>query len=193
VQRACAKDRAPLHLVQTFNNKDPEELIFRVQGILSRVDLPPFISRYVLDFAIIFLASPSLRDIEVRKRWHLRQRVQLTGFGSPQFDNTVTQSLMNIASVFETFFDSETTLQPWLTDAYHDFVALDIENRYFSSKSFYGHQSIPFRQEVDPQGILTDMVDKDMVHTEENEVAYFKWVDGTTGDKSRYASVPLTL
>lgn len=71
----------------------------------------------------------------------------------------------------------ERLLERWQPTLYGGHLALDMSNRYFSSRRLNGSATpIPFEEMVDPEGILADMARDNLVHCDENDVMYCKLV-----------------
>ncbi|KIM90321.1 hypothetical protein PILCRDRAFT_31490, partial [Piloderma croceum F 1598] len=149
---------------------NPEEVVMRVQGIISLKDLPPLTNKPRL--------VPSQTSI------HLRQAVTLTGLGTEKFEQSV-DAFIQIHTMFSRIF-KDGILDPWLLSAFGDHNAVDISNRYFTSR----HQNptavqLSFHELVDPDRILVNMAVGDLVHSEENDVQFFELVskDGDTPER----------
>ncbi|KAK2465448.1 hypothetical protein APHAL10511_002520 [Amanita phalloides] len=115
------------------------EVVAHIQGVLWRHDLPPFTNASI---------SPNRAKF-------LRQSVSLTGLGNPTFD----AALRGILDVL-TFFSGQVprdTLQGSLEFCpFGRYGSVDMANRYFTSvKDAVGEMNLPFRRDVDPQGILS--------------------------------------
>ena len=109
---------------------------------------------------------------------YLRQRVVLTGLGSPTF----ASALKAAAEVYGCFNRQflESVLDSWTSsdEESFGFPCLDISNRYFTpAKEAVNGQEIAFPKGVDPRGILHGMMVGDgncsYVYTEDNLVQYF--------------------
>jgi hypothetical protein len=80
----------------------------------------------------------------------------------------------------------ERSLERWQPTLYGGHLALDMSNRYFSSRRLNGSATpTPFQETVDPEGILADMARDDLVHCDENNVMYCKLVSGGDGEEER--------
>jgi hypothetical protein len=124
------------------------------------------------------LAHIVYRDSQ--KNIHLRQAVSLTGLGTEKFERSI-DAIIHIHTLFSRTF-KDGLLDPWLLSAFKDHNAIDISNRYFTSRRQSPNAvQLPFHNLVDPDRILEGMVDGDIVHSEENDVQYFE-LDTKNGD-----------
>ncbi|KIM84094.1 hypothetical protein PILCRDRAFT_68465, partial [Piloderma croceum F 1598] len=138
---------------------NPEEIMMRVQGIISLKDLPPLTNKP--------------RSVQLWTNIHLRQAVSLTGLGTEKFEQSI-DAIIHIHTIFSRTF-KDGLLDPWLLSAFKDHNAIDISNRYFTShRQSPNTVQLPFHKLVDPDRILEGMVDRDIVHSEENDVQYFE-------------------
>ncbi len=78
----------------------------------------------------------------------------------------------------------EGTLKPWTPSNFQGADALECTNRYFRRiADMEGDSSIPLSRDINPKGILAEMVRPDLAHTEENSVQYFR--SSVLGDGKR--------
>lgn len=58
---------------------------------------------------------------------------------------------------------------------------IDLSNRYFTPVADKSPEqpAVAFSKEVDPRGLLSSSLGSSLVHTEDNEVLYFEFVDGS--------------
>jgi hypothetical protein len=65
-----------------------------------------------------------------------------------------------------------------------DRAVLSASNRYFTHKRDVGQTTqVTFGDGVDPNGVLKKMARTDYIHTDENEVKYYKLILGSDGTK----------
>ena len=101
-----------------------------------------------------------------------RQYVQLTGLGSPQFDNgiCVLQDLLELMSK-ET--DSPADTAPMEIGASSGHAALTFSNRLVTSCNELGMDEEATLDDVlDPMGVLAGLMSEDYVYSTENVVKY---------------------
>lgn len=66
-------------------------------------------------------------------------------------------------------------MEHWSSPSFQIYHALEFSNTYFSTKNqFNEHRSSPFSNAVDPDKALSNAIDQNHIHTEENEVKYFE-------------------
>ncbi|KAK0432413.1 hypothetical protein EV421DRAFT_1910923 [Armillaria borealis] len=145
-------------LVKKQGEEDMEELVFTCNGVIADADLPPVIR------------SPSAaRDKVVT----MAQSITVTGLGCHTFDDTIAM-LQEIRLTVEREFKSG-MLDKWNPTTYRGFPAFTLSNRYFrTQRDGSQHEEVTFSKDVDPVGILQRLARNDLIHTEENEVQYFK-------------------
>ncbi|KAK7033949.1 hypothetical protein VNI00_012576 [Paramarasmius palmivorus] len=141
-------------LVSSIN--EPEEVVFKLQGIIIASELPPFVK------------APGRRTIT----GVLRQGVTLTGFGIPEFDNAVSG-----IKIGDLLLKRNVPIQGLETlnciGEFHGSQTLHISNRYFTPRRIAGGEAaVEISQEVDPHGILRRTPQQDFIHTRENVVEY---------------------
>jgi hypothetical protein len=119
----------------------------------------------------------------LRECKYRRQSIILTGFGAERFQ-TCVNAFQTIFSIFgRTLQDN--TIQEWIPTLFDGHVAIDMGNRFFTDRrNQANHEIVPFKQSVDPDGILERAMGTDFVHLRENEVEYFKCVDDVRGKKT---------
>ncbi|KAK7038913.1 hypothetical protein VNI00_006156 [Paramarasmius palmivorus] len=138
------------------NANEPEEFVFKMQGILVVSELPPF-TKYLGRKSNI--AS-------------LRQGVTLTGLGIPEFDKAV--SGIKIGDLL-----LKRNLPPQGTETLHcigefrGVQTVTISNRYFTPQQHAkGEPAVEIPTEIDPHGTLRRVSRLEYVHTQENTVEY---------------------
>lgn len=144
------------------NESEREEAVFTLQGVIIMKDLPPVTDK------------PKLLTNDRYK--YLRQSLTLTGFGSPTFNNAVSAA-QTIHRLFDRNF-AESEMEPWTIATAGEQLSFDMTNRYFTpTKDTPLMQHVPFKNDVDPLGILEGMAQAGYTHGEENEVGYYKRYD----------------
>ncbi|KAK7019415.1 hypothetical protein VNI00_018070 [Paramarasmius palmivorus] len=141
----------------------PEELVFTIHGIIMLCDLPP-------------VTRPYGRFVSVKA---LQQRILLTGLNTPSFADAL-EGLAVMDNVLRLNV-REDSVKP-LASVVDGFTALDISNRYFTSRRFAQEDDhLPFSSDVDPNGILEGLRGHSMVHTSDNVVEYYHRVETNSG------------
>ncbi|KAI0083770.1 hypothetical protein BDY19DRAFT_899792, partial [Irpex rosettiformis] len=145
-----------------------EEVVFRVQGYITRVNLPPITREEQLT------KNPSTA----------KQSLILTGLGCKEFDNSV-RAVIEIHSKFASHLPVN-SLQPWKPIVDNEQLCLEFANRYFTADYLASkYQTVSLNSMIDPIGLLTAQTKGDR-HTEDNEVLYFEKI--TNDDGARYVS-----
>ncbi|KAK7019817.1 hypothetical protein VNI00_017906 [Paramarasmius palmivorus] len=105
----------------------------------------------------------------------LQQRVLLTGLNTSTFTDALEGlAIMNNVLRLNVRDDNPKPLAV-VVDG---FTALDISNRYFTSRRFAQEdEHIPFSTDIDPNGILEGLRGHSMVHTSDNVVEYYQRVE----------------
>ncbi|KAF7972076.1 hypothetical protein HWV62_19153 [Athelia sp. TMB] len=135
------------------------EAVLRVQGALCYTALPPIRS-----------GNPLPDRGEAR---YMKQNVRLTGLGNDNFTSAIA-GLANIA-IFMGENMERGDIESWKTERFRTWQALDISNRFFVMQNGEGDMSsVPFADGVDPDGVLATMAGEKWVHTEDNQVQYFR-------------------
>ncbi|KDR84705.1 hypothetical protein GALMADRAFT_53198, partial [Galerina marginata CBS 339.88] len=150
-------------LIRSLSNEDAEEVVLRVQGVLSQKSLPP-------------ISQPF--NIEPKQRHFMRQSVTLTGLGSTLFSQAI-QNAQDIHQIFSRTFP-QGALEDWNSALFEGHPAIDMNNRFFTlRKQAITDEILPFSNEVDPHGILAAAmgIDDQFVHTTENEVEYYELIN----------------
>jgi hypothetical protein len=114
-----------------------------------------------------------LLNREHRQRKYLKQSIMLTGLGGHSFAQCI-DNIYAIQDMFAPEFPQD-ALEDWTPSRCGEFDAVDISNRYFTSRyDMNGEAPIPFQSNVDPDRILTNALSNDFVHLQDNEVEYYE-------------------
>ncbi|SJK96893.1 uncharacterized protein ARMOST_00141 [Armillaria ostoyae] len=143
------------HMVETDNENQLEEMVFMLQGIIAKKDLP------------------LVNDIPLRDNYgFLQQNVQLMGLGCQAFKDTA-DTILKAQLVFERQFP-EDMFQKWTPDNTDDNISIDTSNRYLESRRAHPQEEALFKKRVNLKGILTAACAKrNLIHTEDNKVRFF--------------------
>ncbi|GLB39707.1 hypothetical protein LshimejAT787_0702170 [Lyophyllum shimeji] len=144
-----------------------EEVVFLVQGSVVEKDLPPILSK---------------PRMPVEKYKYLRQYIKISGLGTPTFEAAL-QSTGEIYGQFDRNFP-DGALEGWSAANSQGTGGdvLEASNRYMVQRRDASGSDIPFGELVDPKKILEGMArDSQQVHTDDNEVLYFKRRTGDDG------------
>ncbi|KDR64926.1 hypothetical protein GALMADRAFT_149157 [Galerina marginata CBS 339.88] len=147
-------------LIRNPTTQDAEEVVLRIQGVLSQKSLPPISQTF---------------NIEPKQRHFMRQSATLSGLGSALFNQAI-QNAQDIHQMFSRTFP-QGALEDWNPAMFEGHPAIDMNNRFFTlRKQAIMDEIIPFSNEVDPHGILAAAMgaDDQFVHTTENEVEYYE-------------------
>ncbi|KAK7037559.1 hypothetical protein VNI00_011051 [Paramarasmius palmivorus] len=138
------------------NLEEPEELVFKIQGVASFIDLPPF-TKY-----------PGKRA----RAGFLRQGLTITGFGSGEFQKAV-DGIKIVDHVLKRNVPVPDAEPLACFGEIDGATTLHISNRFFSPRRLVeGEAAVNFAQDVDPYDILRKLAGSDFVHTKENVVTY---------------------
>ena len=175
----------PTYLMFTIPDNDiseRQEVVLAIHGIITKKDLPPFITRFVKRpervwiFNILIRSSPD-KD----KRPFMKQGIQITGINTPLFD-TCIQNLQHLNQILARQLP-EGTIEPFTPGSFLNYSTIDIGTRYFTSRDENPlGLTIPFDRLVDPKGFLTSMNDSNYFHGDDNRVLYYML---SCGDKQR--------
>jgi hypothetical protein len=106
----------------------------------------------------------------------------LTGFSDENLQECV-RAIQIIFNLFEEILPNS-ALEAWTPTIFDGHIAIAMSNRFFTDRrNQANHEIVPFKQSVDPDGILDRAMGSDFVHVRENEVEYFKFVDDKTSGK----------
>lgn len=119
---------------------------------------------------------------------YLKQAISLTGLGTSKFEDTV-EGLTKIFDLYSHSFE-ENQLNVWTTTEFSGHSAIDMATRYFTPiQDAPDKASVPFKNNVDPAGLLTRLMGNTFIHGSDNEVLFFRKKE--TGDgKQMYVSHP---
>ncbi|THU92643.1 hypothetical protein K435DRAFT_671786, partial [Dendrothele bispora CBS 962.96] len=120
---------------------------------------------------------------------YLRQHVGITGLGLAYMTHAV-ENLHQIFASFQRTLNQE-ELTPWTSDnSYQPFEGVTANCRYFTAGTNAStRQSIPFQKDIDPEGVLRQMLQDGIVHKEENAVLYMKASKSSPNLKWRYSNI----
>jgi hypothetical protein len=105
----------------------------------------------------------------------LRQGVMITGLDTPKFQG-ILAGITAIYSMFSKEMQSD-NLQIWMPGRFRSWSTISTFNSYFSPGHISGGDDVvPFRPEVDPEGILARIDQSHFRHTADNDVGYFQRV-----------------
>lgn len=103
---------------------------------------------------------------------HLRQVVTISGLGAMLFKEAV-KGVQIVDDNFRRYVGSMQIDNTTIVTTFRGFNAIDISNRYFTSKALARHKTgHPIGQHIDPRGILNKVAENGYVHTTENMVEY---------------------
>ncbi len=108
----------------------------------------------------------------------------LSGLNTEAF-NDVIATIYSLQTLLAAHIPSQ-SLSPWSPSLFQEYPSIDLSNRYFSRKRDSLEPSIPFALGVDPQGLLSHLLQDDLVHTSDNEVQYYQRLAGDSPDEWRY-------
>ncbi|KAF8333312.1 hypothetical protein F5887DRAFT_1080341 [Amanita rubescens] len=162
------------HLIhKTDPNASEEEVVFNIQGVIHRIDLPPFMEE-------ISASSKQLR--------YIRQSVALTGLGTEQFGLAI-KSLTDIYAFFSRFVPIDKLQPNNIVDRYGEHASIECYNRYFSMrKDLPDSKPVPFGKDIDPKGILTRVAGTTYIHADINVVRYYERIESEGNLK--YKTIP---
>ncbi|KAK7019645.1 hypothetical protein VNI00_018030 [Paramarasmius palmivorus] len=154
------------HLTNASNDLEiGDEAVFTIQGIISQCDLPPVVRPYGKS------VSPK----------HLRQRVLLTGLNTATFSHAL-EGLARVDNILR--LNIRDDAPPRITALVQGYPALEITNRYFTSKRMASEEDhLSFANDIDPNGILEQLRGDSLVHTSDNAVQYFQRLTANGGQQ----------
>ncbi|KAJ7163727.1 hypothetical protein C8R46DRAFT_1036741 [Mycena filopes] len=146
------KTKTWILVVDDQANGDAMELVVRVQGIVTKLDL----------------THSKATQIKAIK---LSQYVQLAGPGLADFA-TAVQGVESVKALFSRYAGTSNTAPPEKNAAT---ATIGASCRYFTaSVDNPGAEIIPFAPSTDPLGLLAELQTDELFHTADNRVSYFK-------------------
>ncbi|KAK0244860.1 hypothetical protein EDD85DRAFT_785224 [Armillaria nabsnona] len=145
-------------LTQASKREEPEEVVFMVNRIICGLDLPLVYSlpKLIADKPLIML-----------------QKVTLTGMGASTFKDCMN-AMREVSMIAEWEF-KQGALEQWTPTSINGVKAMEITNRYFRrTREGDSEEPLTISKDVDPKGVLQQLMRLDLVHTEENVVHYFR-------------------
>ncbi|KAJ7132000.1 hypothetical protein C8R46DRAFT_1235775 [Mycena filopes] len=137
------------------STQDYCEVVFRIEGILASVDL---------------VATSNM--CEPKKAANLSQRIRLIGLNSAEFNDAIRQTKV-IQGFFERHFGSQ--VSTWNVGDELGDPFINISANYFTRANTEGTAvSIELGDGVDPFGILRKFKTSGLIHTDDNQVKYFR-------------------
>ncbi|KAK7037346.1 hypothetical protein VNI00_011096 [Paramarasmius palmivorus] len=133
----------------------PEELVFRLHGVLIGKELPP-------------VERAMSKNTKAK---HLRQSVTIAGLGDETFQEAL-QGLEVVESMFGRYVGTDKLQRHDLVRQFQQRPAMEIYNRYFTPATVARRGDEPvlaLGSEVDPKGFLAATAREEYVHTEENK------------------------
>ncbi|KAF9491822.1 hypothetical protein BDN71DRAFT_1283328 [Pleurotus eryngii] len=147
---------------------DTEEATIALQGIVCKINLPPFEAR-------------TSRPDDLKRLAHVRQSITLTGLGSKHFEQTVENS-HRAYSMFSRYTPNARLIPT------PEFLA---SNRFFTpAKQCAGLETVNVNAELNPRGTLAKVDWSKYLHTEDNSVDYYILTDGD-GEKRYTPTAPI--
>ena len=122
----------------------------------------------------------------VNKLQYYQQVIELMGFGTPGFQNTIN-NIRSVQLMFSHHFGDKTEVLWNPSNHTDEYMTIEASNRLFTPKHMLVYTSmgetnqVTFQNGVDPDGVLTRaMQENDLLHTAENEILYYenRIVDG---------------
>ena len=161
--------------VQETEDSEIEEAVLRFQGIVCNRELPPIrrpFKVYVL-LSQFQQTTYSYHSSYPNRRPYLRQSMTITGLSSPKFNDAI-QSIRAIEDIFRRQA-VDGNMEMWLPSAFQGHPSIDVGNRYFTPcQHALQDRQISFSPAIDPDNILSEAMGEEFVHTEDNEVEYYK-------------------
>ena len=160
-----------------------QEIVLRVQGALCFVQLPPIRAGQVSKTFGVTRNTNSCRRAPLPDKGDarfLKQVIRLTGFGSDDFEKAV-EGIANIATFMGEHLERG-DIESWRPERFRCWKALELGNRYFVHQNSEGDMiPVPLPSSIDPDGVLTALAGDEWVHTEENEVSYYRLTVNSDG------------
>jgi hypothetical protein len=151
------------------------ELVVNVQGVLCRVDLPPFHQHvsYVYREAAMLSITKCAKRTTLNHVRYLRQSISLTGLGASYFESCV-DGMSDVLNMFSHCIAVQKLASCSLIDSFDKYSCIDLSNCYFTArKEVTADQHVLLSSDVDPKGFLAEAAGNLYVHTTKNVVNYF--------------------
>ncbi|GLB38110.1 hypothetical protein LshimejAT787_0411610 [Lyophyllum shimeji] len=166
-------------LVCDSGDETKEEIVLSLQGSIVEKDLPPMLEK---------------PRVNITKYKYLRQSIRISGLGTSTFGDAL-RSTGEIFGLFDREF-RDGDLDSWTATSNQNAEddIFDASNRYFTPRRDASlEESIPFDKLADPNNILKKMAGDQYVHTEDNEVLYFRRRTTQDGKRSHEKVGPQTF
>ncbi|KAJ7108106.1 hypothetical protein C8R44DRAFT_636894, partial [Mycena epipterygia] len=148
-----------------------EEVVFRLQGVLTKNNLVP----------------KNVQACPQHKAIHLTQHAEICGMETEAFN----QSINSIGAIKDLFEEHLPGAVVWSleTEEGHAGTLFSASNRVFTYRADDPtEQDTGFQSGVDPMHILNRLKGKDLIHAPENIVQYFKRAEVLSDDKPAYVT-----
>jgi len=140
-----------------------------------------WLTTHIVRDTVCFITITIIIDLTIcvtnrlpKKHSLAQQSIQLAGIGISEFDSYIS-AIINIHQLFSGQYHKDGLL-PWRPQKDHGFHVLEFTNRYFSPREFCDSEdSLPFGKHVDPYRILSNGVNNNFLHVEDNQVLYFEY------------------
>ncbi|KAJ7024536.1 hypothetical protein C8F04DRAFT_1270230 [Mycena alexandri] len=164
--------------IQEEDEEVATEIVFTLQGVLSKANLVP----------------KQIRDCRPNNIIKLSQYAELSGLGTKLFEDGMANTSI-IHDNFAQHFGGGTPVFPWIPATGPTGTIFSANNRLFTLKiDSPTEQSTEFEPGVDPVGMLERLKTRDLFHGPENIVKYFKMsVDDDSGEIKYLPTVPGTF
>lgn len=117
----------------------------------------------------------------IKQRPFLRQQANITGLGSPLFEQYIEKTIQIHIAFANNFPDD--ALEHWQYGNYAGSKSLEAQTRYFDRRgaSTDPTDTISFDHFVDPEGVLQSMIGDGFYHGTDNHVDYKSRIITTEG------------
>ncbi|KAK1222950.1 hypothetical protein PQX77_014186 [Marasmius sp. AFHP31] len=160
-----------LRLIKQTDEGEKEELVFTVQGVLLKKDLPPV-------------------DKPLGKIAFLNQQIVLIGLGCEMFGRAL-RGLDAVDVQFRRNLDEEDVEQHKVGTTVDGHEAIELSNRYVTCKgATNGVAEVEMDNVIDPKGYLSALMSDKYIRTEENVVEYYELLDDEAEGEQTYANAP---
>jgi hypothetical protein len=155
-----------------------EEIVVTFQGIICRMDLPPFEEKIRFDYFASKCCSLLSRMLYFsagsKQLRYLRQSLSLTALGSTIYDK-FTENIAAVHGIFGRAVGANKLQACSIFTSSDDMFDIELANRYFTPKSeARSAQAVELSADIDPHGYLSMAAGSDYVHTQDNNVLYYK-------------------